>query len=106
VRPIRVSGTRQGSVAPILALDGVAAGYAADAPVLRRLTLRIDEDDRIALLGANGNGKSTLSKLLAGRLAPLQGRIVRADKLEVAYFAQHQLDELRAGDTPYDHVRG
>ena len=69
------------------------------------LTLRVDDDDRIALLGQNGNGKSTLVKLIAGRLKPWQGRITRADKLSVAYFAQHQLDELHAGDSPYDHVR-
>ena len=62
--------------------------------MLNRVTLRIDNDDRIALLGANGNGKSTLVKLLAGKLAPFSGQITRADKLSVAYFAQHQLDEL------------
>ncbi len=73
--------------------------------MLRRLTLRIDDDDRIALLGANGNGKSTLVKLLVGRLAPMAGEITRADKLEIAYFAQHQLDELDAGDGAYDHLR-
>ena len=69
------------------------------------LSLRIDNDDRIALLGANGNGKSTLVKLLAGRLAPSEGSITRADKLEVAYFAQHQLDELDPAESAYDHVR-
>jgi ATP-binding cassette subfamily F protein 3 len=90
---------------PIIALDNVAVGYAPGTPVLRRLTLRIDADDRIGLLGANGNGKSTLTKLLAGRLAPLSGRITRADKLKIAYFAQHQLDELRSDESPYDHVR-
>ena len=63
-------------------------------PVLQRLSLRIDHDDRIALLGANGNGKSTLAKLFAGRIEPMQGRVTRADKLAVGYFAQHQLDEL------------
>ncbi|HVX91587.1 MAG TPA: ABC-F family ATP-binding cassette domain-containing protein [Xanthobacteraceae bacterium] len=90
---------------PIVAFDEVAAGYTPDRPVLRRLTLRIDSDDRIALLGANGNGKSTLLKLIAGRLAPSGGRITRADRLNVAYFAQHQLDELVAERSPYDHVR-
>ncbi len=90
---------------PIIALDNVAVGYAADAPVLRRLTLRIDADDRIGLLGANGNGKSTLIKLIAGRLAPLSGAITRADKLRIAYFAQHQLEELRPEESAYDHVR-
>jgi ATP-binding cassette, subfamily F, member 3 len=83
----------------------VAVGYAPGAPVLRRLTLRIDDDDRIALLGANGNGKSTLVKLLAGRLAPMSGQVTRAQKLEVGYFAQHQLDELDADEGAYDHLR-
>ena len=83
----------------------MAVGYAPGAPVLRRLTLRIDDDDRIALLGANGNGKSTLVKLLAGRLAPMSGQVTRAQKLEVGYFAQHQLDELDANDSAYEHLR-
>ena len=62
--------------------------------------LRIDDDDRIALIGANGNGKSTFAKLLAGRMEPMGGRITRADKLDVAYFAQHQLDELKRQRKP------
>ncbi len=90
---------------PIVALDGVAVGYDAQRPVLRGLNLRIDDDDRIALLGANGNGKSTLMKLIAGRLQPQAGRLTRADRLAVAYFAQHQLDELDPDGTPYAHVR-
>src|SRR5262249_30419975 len=90
---------------PIIAFDGVAAAYEPGKPVLRRLTLRIDNDDRIALLGANGNGKSTLTKLIAGRLAPSEGRITRADRLKVAYFAQHQLDELDPAASAYEHVR-
>jgi ATP-binding cassette subfamily F protein 3 len=90
---------------PIIAFDGVAAAYEPGKPVLRRVTLRIDNDDRIALLGANGNGKSTLTKLISGRLAPSEGRITRADRLEVAYFAQHQLDELDPAASAYDHVR-
>jgi ATP-binding cassette subfamily F protein 3 len=90
---------------PIIALDDVSVGYEPGKPVLRRLNLRIDDDDRIALLGANGNGKSTLVKLLSGRLAPMGGRITRPDKLEIAYFAQHQLDELAPPDSAYDHLR-
>jgi ATP-binding cassette subfamily F protein 3 len=90
---------------PIIALEGVSVGYEPGKPVLRRLDLRIDDDDRIALLGANGNGKSTLVKLLSGRLAPLAGRITRPDKLEIAYFAQHQLDELAPDDSAFDHLR-
>ena len=90
---------------PIVALDGVSVGYEPGKPVLRNLSLRIDDDDRIALLGANGNGKSTLVKLLAQRLQPITGKITRADKLKTAYFAQHQLDELRPQETVYEHVR-
>lgn len=89
---------------PILALDGVSVGYGSRA-VLHRLNLRIDQDDRIALLGRNGQGKSTLSKLLAERLAAMEGRITRSGKLRVGYFAQHQVDELHLNDTPLDHVR-
>jgi ATP-binding cassette subfamily F protein 3 len=90
---------------PIIAVDNVSVGYDPGSPVLNRVSLRIDNDDRIALLGANGNGKSTLVKLLAGRLAPFSGRITRADKLSIAYFAQHQLDELNEDASAYDHVR-
>jgi ATP-binding cassette subfamily F protein 3 len=90
---------------PIIAVDGVTVGYDPDSPVLNRVTLRLDNDDRIALLGANGNGKSTLVKLLAGRLKPFSGKVTRADKLAVAYFAQHQLDELNEDASTYDHIR-
>jgi len=90
---------------PIIAVDNAAVGYDPATPVLGRVTLRIDNDDRIALLGANGNGKSTLVKLLAGRLAPFTGKVTRADKLSIAYFAQHQLDELNEDASAYDHVR-
>ncbi|MGN6287403.1 MAG: ABC-F family ATP-binding cassette domain-containing protein [Afipia sp.] len=90
---------------PIIALDNVSVGYDPAKPVLNRVTLRIDNDDRIALLGANGNGKSTLVKLLAGKLAPFSGKVVRADKLSVGYFAQHQTDELDLDGSPYTHLR-
>ncbi|QIB32508.1 ABC-F family ATP-binding cassette domain-containing protein [Ancylobacter pratisalsi] len=90
---------------PILALDNVSVGYEPGHPILRNLTLRIDHDDRIALLGPNGNGKSTFAKLIAGRLGAQGGSLVRAAGLETAYLAQHQLDELVAEDTVYDHVR-
>ncbi|MFT3941991.1 ABC-F family ATP-binding cassette domain-containing protein [Rhodopseudomonas sp.] len=90
---------------PIIAVDNVAVGYDPKHPVLRHVTLRIDPDDRIALLGSNGNGKSTLVKLLANRLAPFSGSVTRADKLSIAYFAQHQLDELNEDGSTYDHVR-
>ena len=90
---------------PIIAVDNVSVGYDPQKPVLKRVTLRVDNDDRIALLGANGNGKSTLVKLLADRLNPFSGDITRAEKLAIAYFAQHQLDELNEDASPYDHIR-
>jgi ATP-binding cassette subfamily F protein 3 len=88
---------------PILALERVAVGYDGVA-VLRGLSLSIDTDDRIALLGANGNGKSTLAKLFAGRLDPLDGEMRRSSRLQVGYFAQHQEDELVADEPPLDHM--
>ena len=90
---------------PIIALDNVSVGYEPGKPVLNRVTLRIDHDDRIALLGANGNGKSTLVKLIASKLAPFAGQVTRADKLSVGYFAQHQVDELDLEGSTYDHIR-
>ena len=90
---------------PIIAVDNVSVGYDPENPVLNRITLRIDTDDRIALLGSNGNGKSTIVKLLANRLPPFSGSITRAEKISIAYFAQHQLDELNEDGSPYDHVR-
>jgi len=89
---------------PLLVLDDVAVGY-DQKPVLRKLDLRLDADDRIALLGANGEGKSTLSKLFAGRLQPLSGQIKKSGKLRIGFFAQHQLDELVAGESPYQHMQ-
>jgi ATP-binding cassette, subfamily F, member 3 len=90
---------------PIIAVDDVSVGYDSTKPVLNHVTLRIDDDDRIALLGSNGNGKSTLVKLLAGKLPPFSGKVVRADKLSVGYFAQHQTDELDLEGSAYDHLR-
>jgi ATP-binding cassette subfamily F protein 3 len=90
---------------PIIALDDVSVGYDPKRPVLSRVTLRVDTDDRIALLGANGHGKSTLMKLLANKLLPFSGQITRAEKLSVGYFAQHQLDELDGEASAYNHVR-
>jgi ATP-binding cassette subfamily F protein 3 len=88
---------------PIVALDHVNAGY-GNVTILKDVHLSIDMDDRIALLGANGNGKSTLAKLIAGRLEPLSGKVRRSGKLKVGYFAQHQADELILDETPVDHM--
>jgi ATP-binding cassette subfamily F protein 3 len=90
---------------PIIALEGGAVGYAPGRPVLKHLSLRIDADDRIALLGANGNGKSTFAKLIAGRLVPEAGTMTVAPQLKVSMFAQHQLDDLRPEENAYQHVR-
>src|SRR3954467_13169887 len=105
VHPIHIPPPAKALSPPVIALEDVAVGYEPGRPVLRRLNLRIDDDDRIALVGANGNGKSTLVKLLSGRLAPMSGGVTRAEKLEVAYFAQHQLDELNPDESVYDHLR-
>ncbi|MGF1612257.1 MAG: ABC-F family ATP-binding cassette domain-containing protein [Kiloniellales bacterium] len=90
---------------PLVTLDRVDVGYETGKPVLRKLDLRLDMDDRIALLGANGNGKSTLVKLLAGRLAPQEGRLVKSSKLTVGYFAQDQAEELDLAATPLGLLR-
>ncbi|ROT98449.1 ABC-F family ATP-binding cassette domain-containing protein [Histidinibacterium lentulum] len=89
---------------PIIDMEGVSVGYEGRA-VLEKLTLRIDQDDRIALLGRNGEGKSTLSKLLADRLPPMSGKLRRANKLRIGYFAQHQIEDLYPEETPIEHVR-
>ena len=88
---------------PIINMEGVAVGYGGPA-ILKKLSLRIDQDDRIALLGRNGEGKSTLSKLLAGKLQPSEGKMVQSSKLRIGYFAQHQVDELHIDETPLQHV--
>jgi ATP-binding cassette subfamily F protein 3 len=88
---------------PIIRLEKVDVGY-GERKVLKKLSLSISNDDRIGLLGANGNGKSTFVKLLAGRLPPMEGQAVRSSKLKVAYFAQHQLDELPIEETPVQLV--
>ena len=105
VRPIVFPPPAKQLSLPIIAMDDVSVGYEPGKPVLHDLSLRIDNDDRIALLGPNGNGKSTLAKLLAGRLTPFEGTITRPSRIEVAYFAQHQLDELIPEQSVYDHVR-
>ncbi|MFD1508727.1 ABC-F family ATP-binding cassette domain-containing protein [Lacimonas salitolerans] len=88
---------------PILATEGVSVGYDG-VPVLRKLDLRIDQDDRIALLGKNGQGKSTLAKLLSDRLAPMEGKMHQSSKLRIGFFAQHQVDELHIDETPLQHL--
>jgi ATP-binding cassette subfamily F protein 3 len=81
-----------------------SVGYAESAPILQRLNLRIDPDDRIALLGRNGNGKTTLARLLAAQLKPMDGSIHASGKMRVGYFTQYQVEELHGEDTPLQHM--
>jgi ATP-binding cassette subfamily F protein 3 len=88
---------------PLLALDRVSAGYDGRT-ILSGMDLRIDPDDRIALLGSNGNGKSTFAKLISSRLKPMDGTVTKARRLRIGYFAQHQLDEMSSAITPVRHL--
>src|SRR4029079_13024052 len=90
---------------PLVVLDGVAVGYVPGGPVLSHLTLRIDPDDRVVLVGRNGNGKTTLARLLAGQLKPMAGAAGASGQLEAGYFAQHQIEELVADETPLQHMQ-
>ncbi|MCC1493435.1 ABC-F family ATP-binding cassette domain-containing protein [Cognatishimia sp. F0-27] len=89
---------------PIISMEGGVTGY-GETRVLHHLDLRIDQDDRIALLGRNGQGKSTLSKLLSDRLPLMEGHVSRSSKLRIGYFAQHQVDELHLDETPLQHLQ-
>src|SRR5262245_28421048 len=89
---------------PLIVSDDAQAGYVANPPVLSRLDLRINPDDRIALIGRNGNGKTTLARLLTGQLKPMGGSLTASGKLRVGYFAQHQIEELIAKETPLQHM--
>jgi ATP-binding cassette subfamily F protein 3 len=85
-------------------LEDASVGYVPGKPVLSRLNLRIDPDDRLALVGRNGNGKTTLARLLAGQLKPMTGTVAASGKLQVGYFAQHQIEELVPDETPFQHM--
>jgi ATP-binding cassette subfamily F protein 3 len=89
---------------PLITLDMAAVGYAPGKPVLQRLNLRLDPDDRIALLGRNGNGKTTLARLLAAQLPPMEGGMTASGKLKVGYFTQYQVEELEHDGTPLEHM--
>ena len=89
---------------PIVNIQNASVGY-EEKTVLSGINLRIDQDDRIAILGQNGEGKSTLSKLIANKLKPHVGKIIHSNKLRIGYFAQHQLDELMLNETPMEHIQ-
>ncbi|HEY4125402.1 MAG TPA: ABC-F family ATP-binding cassette domain-containing protein [Rhizomicrobium sp.] len=99
VAPIKIPQPEEANP-PLITMDNASVGYEPGKPILTGISLRFDPDDRIALLGKNGNGKSTLAKLLVGKLEAMGGEMVRARKLIPGYFAQHQLDELDGSVTP------
>ncbi|MFC6488783.1 ABC-F family ATP-binding cassette domain-containing protein [Nitratireductor sp. GCM10026969] len=105
VMPFRFPNPAKEVASPIVAIERGAVGYTPGKPILRNLDLRIDNDDRIALLGANGNGKSTFAKLIAGRLGLDTGTMTLAPGLKVSIFAQHQLEDLRPDENAHQHVR-
>ncbi|RCS23160.1 ABC transporter ATP-binding protein [Phyllobacterium salinisoli] len=105
VQPFTFPDAEKKAASPIIALESADVGYTPGKPVLRDLSLRIDNDDRIALLGSNGNGKSTLAKLLGGRLKPETGQLTISPNLKVSFFAQHQLDDLVPEHNAIEHVR-
>ncbi|EQB11814.1 ABC-F family ATP-binding cassette domain-containing protein [Sphingobium lactosutens] len=88
---------------PLITMDMAAVGY-TDTPILRRINLRIDPDDRLALLGRNGNGKTTLARLIAAQLKPMEGDMASSPKMNVGYFTQYQVEELDVTDTPLEHM--
>ena len=104
VPPFHMPNPNEQLSPPMIRLDQAEVGY-GETSVLQRLSLRIDQDDRIGLLGANGNGKSTFARLLAQRLEVMAGEMWQSSKLRVAFVAQHQIDDLEADETPLTHVR-
>ncbi|MFC3076095.1 ABC-F family ATP-binding cassette domain-containing protein [Shinella pollutisoli] len=105
VQPITFPEPEKQPASPIVAIEGGVVGYVPGRPVLRQINLRIDNDDRIALLGSNGNGKSTFAKFIAGRLEAEAGNVKRAPGLKIGFFAQHQLDDLIPEQSAVEHVR-
>lgn len=105
VQPITFPEPERQPSSPIVAIDKAVIGYEPEKPILKNVTLRIDNDDRIALLGSNGNGKSTFAKFISGRLEAQAGNLKTAPNLKIGFFAQHQLDDLIPDQSPADHVR-
>jgi len=99
VAPIHIPEATQASP-PLVTMDRASVGYEPGKPILTNLSFRFDPEDRVALLGKNGNGKSTMAKLLAGKLQAMSGEFTPARKLVVGYFAQHQAEELDTSVTP------
>lgn len=89
---------------PMVSIDNADVGYEDGNPILSSVHESIDRDDRIAILGANGNGKSTMMKLIAGKLGVMEGNLFRSNKLRIGYFSQHQTEELDVNATPYEEM--
>jgi ATP-binding cassette subfamily F protein 3 len=104
VAPFFFPDPEKGLAPPLIRWEQASVGYTEGKPVLKNITLRLDPDDRIALLGSNGNGKSTFAKLLCGKLKTMSGEMRHHPRMTVGYFAQHQLDELSPERTPYDYM--
>ena len=105
VAPFHFQGPDKPKSPPLINGRDLAVGYEPGKPILSRMTFRLDPDDRIALLGQNGNGKSTFAKMLAGRLKAEAGTLTAPSKMKVAFFTQHQLDDLNPLQSPVDAVR-
>lgn len=105
IPPISLPGPEKQLSPPVLRFEEAAVGYEEGVPIISRLDLRIDPDDRIGILGRNGEGKSTFAKAVMGHLLPQKGYIRRNKKLTIGYFAQHQIDALNPKESAYDHVR-
>jgi len=104
VAPFSIPSPAKAFASPLVRLEAAAAGYVPGQPVLQGLDLRLDADDRVGLLGANGNGKSTFARLISGRMEAVAGRRYASTKITVGYFAQHQMDDLPPAKTPYEHM--
>ena len=105
VAPFDLPSPKRAMAPPMIRFEDASVGYEPGKPILSNLNLALDPDDRIALLGRNGQGKSTFAKLIAGKLAVMSGRMKHHKRMQVAYFAQHQLDVLDPVETPYTHVK-
>jgi ATP-binding cassette subfamily F protein 3 len=105
VQGFKFPDPKREAASPIIAVEGGSVGYAPGQPILKALNLRIDTDDRIALLGSNGNGKSTFAKFISGRLPSETGKLTVAPGLKIGFFAQHQLDDLMPEESAVAHVR-
>lgn len=105
IRPFQFPNPKKRMAPPMIHIENGSVGYEPGKPILTNIGISLGPEDRVGLLGANGNGKSTMAKLLSGRLKIETGHMKRSNKMEVAYFAQHQLDELRPNESAYQHVK-